>query len=88
LTGEAFFQVRHNADKPFIIHAGDAVIRDIGTSFNVKEERNGEVVVAVKEGIASLRSSKASKDQAAVLKRDQIGIMDKGRLTAVKQISI
>jgi transmembrane sensor len=36
LTGEAYFDVVKNADKPFIIHAGKVDIKVIGTLFNVK----------------------------------------------------
>ena len=36
LTGEAFFEVKHNAAQPFIIDAGPAGIRVLGTSFRVK----------------------------------------------------
>jgi transmembrane sensor len=36
LSGEAFFQVTKNADKPFVIHTPEAEVRVLGTSFNVK----------------------------------------------------
>lgn len=36
LTGEAFFDVVHNADVPFIIHAENVNITVKGTAFNVK----------------------------------------------------
>jgi len=36
LTGEAFFDVVKNADKPFIIHTQSADIKVLGTQFNVK----------------------------------------------------
>jgi len=36
LTGEAFFDVVHNAEKPFIIHTSKIDIRVLGTRFNVK----------------------------------------------------
>ena len=36
LTGEAYFDVKKNADKPFIIHAGKIDIKVLGTLFNVK----------------------------------------------------
>lgn len=36
LTGEAFFDVKHDARHPFNIHTGDLTIKDIGTSFNVR----------------------------------------------------
>ncbi len=35
IEGEAFFQVKPNKEKPFIIHAGNAQIKVLGTSFNV-----------------------------------------------------
>lgn len=36
LEGEAFFDVAHDAAKPFIIHAGNINIKVLGTAFNVK----------------------------------------------------
>lgn len=36
LTGEAFFDVKHNKDKAFKVHTGDFNINVLGTAFNVK----------------------------------------------------
>ncbi|WP_316824488.1 FecR family protein [Pedobacter miscanthi] len=36
LTGEAFFDVKHNKDKPFKVHTSDFNINVLGTAFNVK----------------------------------------------------
>lgn len=36
ITGEAFFNVTHDADHPFIIHAGRINIKVLGTAFDVK----------------------------------------------------
>lgn len=36
LTGEAFFDVVHNAEKPFIIHTSRINVKVLGTQFNVK----------------------------------------------------
>lgn len=36
LTGEAYFDVVHNAEKPFIIHTDKMDIKVLGTAFNVK----------------------------------------------------
>ncbi|HZY82706.1 MAG TPA: FecR domain-containing protein [Cyclobacteriaceae bacterium] len=47
--GEAYFDVTKNVTKPFIVHAGFADIRVVGTEFNVTV-KNDEVVVAVNEG--------------------------------------
>ena len=48
LEGEAFFEVTPNKEKPFIIHAGNAQIKVLGTSFNVNaypSEKLLEVIV-------------------------------------------
>ena len=36
LSGEAYFEVAHREDFPFIIHTSQVDIKDIGTSFNVR----------------------------------------------------
>ena len=36
LSGEAFFDVKHDVDHPFLIHAGKLDVRVLGTSLNVK----------------------------------------------------
>jgi len=48
IEGEAFFEVKPNKNKPFIIHAGKAQIKVLGTSFNVSaypETKSVEVIV-------------------------------------------
>lgn len=44
LTGEAFFDVAKNKDKPFIIHAGKVNIKVTGTSFNVRSYQDEQQV--------------------------------------------
>lgn len=47
--GEAMFHVVHDESRPFEVSAGDALLRDLGTAFNVVRE--GErIEVAVAEG--------------------------------------
>jgi transmembrane sensor len=51
LTGEAYFQVQHNADLPFIINTGNVFVKDIGTSFTIKAiPVDSTVMVQVAEG--------------------------------------
>ncbi|MCW3465240.1 FecR domain-containing protein [Chitinophaga nivalis] len=49
LTGEAWFDVTASATKPFIVRAGAIAVKVLGTSFNVKESKDG-VEVTVKTG--------------------------------------
>lgn len=36
LTGEAFFEVKHDATKPFLVHTAGLTTQVLGTSFNIK----------------------------------------------------
>jgi ferric-dicitrate binding protein FerR (iron transport regulator) len=36
LTGEAYFDIKHNGRQPFLVHAGNITTRVLGTAFNVK----------------------------------------------------
>ncbi|MBO9205463.1 MULTISPECIES: FecR family protein [Niastella] len=40
LTGEAYFEVTHNASVPFIVHTEEADIKVLGTQFNVRNYSN------------------------------------------------
>ncbi|MCY1721871.1 FecR domain-containing protein [Prolixibacteraceae bacterium Z1-6] len=51
IIGEAFFDVKPNPEKPFLINAGDAQIKVLGTSFNVCAYPGTETIeVTVKTG--------------------------------------
>lgn len=49
INGEAFFDVSHDTERPFIVKAGNFNVRVLGTKFNVKsyeEEKHIEVTLA------------------------------------------
>jgi len=52
LQGEAFFEVAHDASRPFRVYAGDGVTVAIGTAFSVRLEKDS-VQVVVSEGKVS-----------------------------------
>ena len=53
LHGEAWFEVTHDAAKPFAIHVGTTTVEDIGTAFLVRESASSEVTVRVAEGVGA-----------------------------------
>jgi transmembrane sensor len=58
ITGEAFFDVVPDAEKPFIINAGKAQVKVLGTSFNVNAyPENERVEVVVETGIVQVVST-------------------------------
>jgi transmembrane sensor len=54
--GEAHFQVAHDRSRPFLVHAGDAVVRAVGTQFEVRLRSDQHVDVVVNEGRVEVRS--------------------------------
>ena len=58
IRGEAYFQVQHDAARPFVVMAGDHRITDLGTKFLVRERGDG-VEVALLEGRAHMEGASA-----------------------------
>ena len=55
LSGEAYFQVARDINRPFVVYSNKLVTRVLGTSFIVKAQKNAkENVVEVKEGKVSV----------------------------------
>ncbi len=59
LQGEALFIVEHNGNRPFIVTAGDATVRAVGTEFNVRR-RAQSTEVAVVEGVVQVAATEAA----------------------------
>jgi ferric-dicitrate binding protein FerR (iron transport regulator) len=61
LTGEAFFEVTHNENSPFLIKAGKLTIKDLGTTFNIKAyPTENQIETSLVEGEAEILSSKGN----------------------------
>jgi len=77
LEGEAFFDVAHDARRPFTVFAGNTSARDIGTAFSVRAyPQDSAVLVVVREGEVAL--SGAGRLRAG----------DVGRVTAEGRASV
>lgn len=63
-SGEAYFTVAKDPDRPFDVYAGETRLRALGTQFNVKFY-DSAVEVLVTEGIVSLSVSKSETKDAA-----------------------
>ena len=85
LTGEAYFDVRHDAARPFVVHAGGAAIRDLGTTFTVRVGGDQGVRVAVTSGSVSLAPATASPNDAIVLRPGDAGTLAPDGRTLVER---
>lgn len=54
--GEAFFNVAHDAERPFVVEAGPVTVTAIGTAFSVQRDGNS-VAVTVTEGTVEVRAT-------------------------------
>jgi transmembrane sensor len=75
LTGEAYFEIAPDGAMPFIIDAGNARVKVVGTSFNVITNNiRSEVEVFVKTGKVLLSNNSGSKSMA--LEPGYVGTID------------
>lgn len=57
MRGEAFFTVKSDSLHPFVVKTPSAMVRVLGTRFNVRLQPNGEVLVMVQSGKVSFQGT-------------------------------
>jgi transmembrane sensor len=75
VRGDAFFDVIHNAAKPFAVRAGNATIVDVGTRFAVQSDAAQGVTVAVLEGSVALQQVNGNGGSGVILKAGDKGLL-------------
>ncbi|MCA5004022.1 FecR family protein [Sphingobacterium bovistauri] len=75
ISGEVYFDVSHNPQKPFIVQAGDQTIKVLGTEFNINSySKIKGIKTTLIEGSVLVRSN--LKNISKVLKPGQESILD------------
>lgn len=75
LVGEAYFNVKHEKSKPFIIETQEVIIEDIGTTFNVKSyPKSNTIEVFVESGEVKFYSN---NNKGLSLKQGETGTYNK-----------
>jgi transmembrane sensor len=64
LRGEAFFEVAHNKERPFVVIAGDNQVTAVGTAFEVRYEPD-HIDVTLVEGRVNVTSTAAATELPA-----------------------
>ena len=78
LSGEGYFEVAPNADKPFVVHANDAVVKVLGTRFNLRAwQSDQKTTVVVAEGKISFGLEDGSVENAVVITKGQASYLSK-----------
>lgn len=71
LEGEAYFSVVSDPTRPFFVHAGEAEVKVVGTSFGVSAyPEQDEVQILVTEGKVRLSKNGAHADSMMLIKND------------------
>jgi len=86
LQGEAFFKVKRDESKEFVIESGDVTIKVLGTSFNVKAYEQSELVeVSVATGKVSVASN---VETTIILEKGEKAVYNKNTKELNKHIII
>ncbi|MDY0743376.1 FecR domain-containing protein [Paucibacter sp. R3-3] len=81
-SGEAFFDIAHDAQRPFVIHAGKQTVTVLGTKFSLFREGD-RLNVTVLEGRVQVQGE--DQGQATVLTRDHAALADAGNVLVTLQ---
>jgi transmembrane sensor len=82
LTGEAYFNVHHSSDTPFVVKTEEVMIKDIGTSFNVKAYGAAQTIeVYVESGEVLFYTV---ENPGISLKKGETGIYNKSTKSFIK----
>lgn len=83
--GEAFFQVKHDANHPFRVTVGSHVITDLGTIFEVRKGA-ADLKVSLLEGSARIETTPSMpKQSGATLNPGDVAIATADTLTVTKE---
>lgn len=91
LQGEAYFEVAHHKNKPFVVHAGKTVTQDLSTRFIVSaypESKHAKIIVT--EGKVAMRKNSPVpsnvKSEGAIITPHHIGFLRNDGSVRVMQV--
>jgi transmembrane sensor len=88
ITGEAYFEVAHNAEKPFYVSKGDVSVQVLGTHFNVNAyDDESEIKVTLLEGKVNV-STKYDVRGTTIKPGEQAIAMGNGQLAISKDVDV
>lgn len=80
--GEALFEVAHDPNRPFIVVAGNAQVRAVGTAFTVRRYENWESVI-VSEGVVEVTADGMLSVRLEAGQRLDVGAGENRQVTSV-----
>lgn len=86
LAGEAYFDIRHISDRPFVIHTGKITTTVLGTAFNIKAYTGQQVVVVVTRGKVSV-TDETQKTMAILTPKGEVEYSGKSKVATQETVS-
>ncbi len=83
LSGEAFFEVAKDADRPFVVQTALGEVTVLGTSFNVKDDPKDQTL-QVNVSTGKVRLQPTGAEQHLLLVANETGIFDQTKNSLVK----
>lgn len=88
LEGEAYFDILHDSDRPFIINVDKAVAKVLGTKFSIQSyPSEPQVTLAVAEGKVSLANSNETSVPAEIISQNQVATMESNGIPEVVSVN-
>ena len=91
LSGEAYFDVRHDDSLPLVVEMAGASVKDLGTKFNINAHENNDVIsIALVEGSVEVHNHLGTGREVARLRENQIAEINRaeGRMSVRRQSSL
>jgi transmembrane sensor len=70
--GEAYFEVAHDASRPFVVEAGARRITVLGTKFSVRRDNGGKVQVLVADGRVQVSATEGAANTTVITRNDSL----------------
>lgn len=86
ITGEAYFEVAHNAAKPFIVEKGNTSVLVLGTHFNVNAyDDETALSVTLLEGSVNVRNGNSS---SRIKPGQQAQVKEDGKISLLSNVNV
>jgi ferric-dicitrate binding protein FerR (iron transport regulator) len=86
LSGEAYFSVKHDKYRPFIIKTNNSQVTVTGTEFDIRNRNNNTKIVVAKGSVNVL--SLRSRKQENLKKGEMVQLDNSGNITTPKQVNL
>ena len=89
LAGEAYFDIKHDPGKPFMVHTGAFVTRVLGTAFNIRAyTKDSLLAVTVERGKVQVQRHNDQKALSILLPGDQLVIDKQSTMPRLEKVDV